>query len=679
MQTSINADLIFSDSRPKLKKVVGHPFFGFILLGILMILLQLSQRAGLIPYSFAKALGQTAIYAVAALGFSFLLGYAGLSSLGTAGFAGLGAYITGFLLNSYTHLPYWSIFIVVLIASIVLGVVVGFISLRIEGLFLAIVTLGLSEVLGQLFLNAAWTGGPNGMKTGYIYLLTNILHTRTNISMLYYIVTVVLVLLMMLTFNLIASPTGRAMLAMKNSTSAAQAMGISLLKYRLFAFILATAFAGIAGSLHMIYGQYTDPVQWTIMFSLNVLAACLVGGAKSIWGVLLGTLIIFGVTPLFFQNIIFLRNNSWIMSVISGALIIIVVMFYPGGIAQLINSFIFKAKIKKAAKTTAANVTAETAETGTIQKPVTALSPAKLARAEAKYKKIEEHYNVFAAKQAAKRDAKAKRAIARNKVQELPADIALRLNNLSMHFGGLKAIDNLSFDVIKGEIFGLIGPNGAGKTTVFNCITQFYKPTSGEVLFNDRYGQTLHLNKYAVHDIIKTGIVRTFQNIELVIELTVLENLLIAAHTQYYTGFFSHMFFSPMLKRENAVLTQKALGILERLNLLHLKDAYPLGMPYGVLKRIELARTLMANASLIILDEPAAGLNERETEALTALIKQIAKEQDVTIFLVEHDMGLVMNVCDHICAISFGKKLAYGTPKEIQESKVVQEAYLGVE
>jgi branched-chain amino acid transport system ATP-binding protein len=127
------------------------------------------------------------------------------------------------------------------------------------------------------------------------------------------------------------------------------------------------------------------------------------------------------------------------------------------------------------------------------------------------------------------------------------------------------------------------------------------------------------------------------------------------------------------------VLTQKALGILEEMKLLHLKDAYPVGMPYGVLKRIELARTLMADASLIILDEPAAGLNEKETEELTELIKQISREYEVTIFLVEHDMGLVMEICDHICAISFGEKLAYGTPKEIQESKEVQEAYLGVE
>jgi len=317
-------------------RIVRHPFFGFMVFGLLMLFVQLLQRMGFVQYSFAKALGQTAVYSISALGFSFLLGYAGLSSLGTAGFAGLAAYITGFFLNTYTGLPYFLILIIVLLISIVMGIAVGFISLRIEGIFLAIVTLGLSEVLGQVFLNADFTGGPNGMRTSYIYLLPNLLHIRTNITMLYCIVTVVLVLLMLLTYNLINSPTGRAMLAMKNSTSAAQAMGISLLKYRLLAFILATAYASVSGSLHMIYGQYTDPVQWTIMFSLNVLAACLVGGAKSIWGVLIGTLIIFGLTPLFFQDILFLRNNSWIMSVISGALIILVVLFFKGGVIQLL-------------------------------------------------------------------------------------------------------------------------------------------------------------------------------------------------------------------------------------------------------------------------------------------------------------------------------------------------------
>jgi branched-chain amino acid transport system ATP-binding protein len=388
-----------------------------------------------------------------------------------------------------------------------------------------------------------------------------------------------------------------------------------------------------------------------------------VGGAKSIWGVLVGTLIIFGLTPLFFQDISLLRNNSWIMSVISGVLIIVVVMFYKGGIAQLFNGLVAKAKAKYFPGL-AAQKAAEVVATV----PLTPKAEARLKKYEAKLEALKEKdgTNTYSASKTA------------NNI-DLPADVVLRLDDLCMYFGGLKAVDSLSFDVKKNEIFGLIGPNGAGKTTVFNCITQFYKPNKGEVWFRAKNNQVLRMNSFAVHDVIKTGIVRTFQNIELVYELTVLENILIAAHTQYHTGVFAHMFASPALRVEHEYLTQKALRILEDMNLLHLKDAYPVGMPYGVLKRIELARTLMANASLIILDEPAAGLNERETEELTALITNISKDYEVTIFLVEHDMGLVMTVCDHICAISFGKKLAYGTPKEIQASKDVQEAYLGVE
>ena len=259
----------------------------------------------------------------------------------------------------------------------------------------------------------------------------------------------------------------------------------------------------------------------------------------------------------------------------------------------------------------------------------------------------------------------------------LPEDVILRLDALTMQFGGLKAVNELSFDVKKGEIFGLIGPNGAGKTTVFNCITQFYKPTFGEVYYRNRENKILNLNAYKVHDVIKTGIVRTFQNVEVIVELTILQNLLIAAHTQYKSSIFSQFLNSKAVKQEEAVLYRKAIKVLEYCDLLELKDQPPMGLPYGILKRIELARTLMAGANLIILDEPAAGLNDQETMELAERIKKIRAEFNVTVFLVEHDMGLVMDVCDHICAIAFGKKLSYGTATEIQADPVVQEAYLG--
>lgn len=263
--------------------------------------------------------------------------------------------------------------------------------------------------------------------------------------------------------------------------------------------------------------------------------------------------------------------------------------------------------------------------------------------------------------------------------ENLPKDTILRVDNLSMHFGGLKAVNDLSFSVKKGEIFGLIGPNGAGKTTVFNCITQFYKPTSGFIYYVDKLDTTVVLNHQAVHNVIRKGIVRTFQNVELIWELTILENLLVAAHTLYHTNIFAQFFRTRRLRVEEEVMKQKALKILQSLNLSQYAFYYPVGLPYGILKKIELARTLMCNPKLIILDEPAAGLNDHESEELADVIKAIQKEYAVTIFLVEHDMSLVMKICDTICAISFGKKLAVGTPKEIQNNKTVQEAYLGGE
>ena len=262
---------------------------------------------------------------------------------------------------------------------------------------------------------------------------------------------------------------------------------------------------------------------------------------------------------------------------------------------------------------------------------------------------------------------------------QLPDDVLLSVKGLKMYFGGLKAVDDLSFDVKKGEIFGLIGPNGAGKTTVFNCITRFYDATGGDMYFENKYGEVVDLRNYKVHDIILQGIGRTFQNIELVKEISVIENLLVASTRSYRSGFFAHALGLPLLKKEEKLLRQKAMRILKFMGLESYAGWLAFGLPYGILKKVEIARALMADARLIIMDEPAAGLNDSETAELTETIRKIRDEFGVTILLVEHDMGLVMNVCDTVCAISFGQMLAIGTTEEIQSNKAVQEAYLGVE
>jgi len=259
----------------------------------------------------------------------------------------------------------------------------------------------------------------------------------------------------------------------------------------------------------------------------------------------------------------------------------------------------------------------------------------------------------------------------------LPPGVVLDVQGLCMYFGGVKAVDGLSFQVKKGEIFGLIGPNGAGKTTVFNCITQFYKPTAGTLHFENKSGQVVDLNKEKVHDVILQGIVRTFQNVEVIRELSVLDNLLIAGHRQYTANLAVQALHLPLLKQEERVIRNRAMKVLEFMGLTSYKDWYAMGLPYGVLKKIEIARTLMCDPQLIILDEPAAGLNDTETAELAKLIRRIQEEYHCTILLVEHDMGLVMDICNTVCAISFGKLLAIGTPEEVQADKGVQSAYLG--
>lgn len=253
----------------------------------------------------------------------------------------------------------------------------------------------------------------------------------------------------------------------------------------------------------------------------------------------------------------------------------------------------------------------------------------------------------------------------------------LKVNNLSISFGGIKAIDDLSFNVKKNQIYGIIGPNGAGKTTAFNCITGFYKPNSGSITFYDKNNEEIDLINLQTHKIIHKGLVRSFQNIELIADMSLLDNLLVGSHIHYKASLIEaglRLFRSNKEEREQK---NRALEILKFLDLENDKDKMAAHVPYGVLKKIELGRCLMSQPSLMLLDEPAASLNESETKAMIELLLEIKKNYDLSILLVEHDMALVMSVCDQICTMDFGKKIAEGNPEYIQNNKDVQIAYLG--
>jgi branched-chain amino acid transport system ATP-binding protein len=248
----------------------------------------------------------------------------------------------------------------------------------------------------------------------------------------------------------------------------------------------------------------------------------------------------------------------------------------------------------------------------------------------------------------------------------------LSLKNVSMHFGGIKAINDISFDVEQGCIFGIIGPNGAGKTTLFNVITGVYIPTAGEIIFGEK-----QLNKLAPHVITGGGIARTFQNIRLFDDQTVLDNLKIAHYSHIRYGLLDALLTTRRFREEEARLEEESLEILRFLNLEHMANQKAGSLSYGAQRRVEIARALCCKPKVILLDEPAAGMNPAEIDDLNKLIISIRDHYQLTILVVEHQMRLVMGICERILVVNFGEKLAIGNPEEVKSDPAVLEAYLG--
>ena len=255
----------------------------------------------------------------------------------------------------------------------------------------------------------------------------------------------------------------------------------------------------------------------------------------------------------------------------------------------------------------------------------------------------------------------------------------LEVSNLSMEFGGLRAIDNVSLDIFEGEIVALIGPNGAGKTTFFNCVTGIYTPTHGQVTIHPPTGKSRKLNGMKPNSITALGMARTFQNIRLFPAMTVLENVMIGRHCRTHTSILDAILGGAKTQREERETIDRSYRLLEKVGLADVAGEYSRNLSYGAQRRLEIARALATDPQLLLLDEPAAGMNPQETQELDELIARIRNEDKLAILLIEHDMKLVMNISDRIYVMEYGKEIAQGTPQEIKENPKVIEAYLGEE
>lgn len=308
-------------------------YFRFILFGVVLCLLPVLARAGIIKSSHVITMGGVIIYAISALGLNLLLGYSGLISLGTAGFMGLGSYIAAYVTKDM-GLPFLVAIALSILVPLIIGILVGLVSLRISGLYLAIATLCIAEILRKTFEELdEFTGGFSGHKADY----PTIFGVRFSREGTYILLAVVLVLIMILTYNLTNGQLGRALHAMRGSEVAAQAMGVNLLKYRLIAFALATAYASLSGALYVFLIKYTYPAVWMVGMSLNILAIVVIGGMRSIYGTVVGAFVVFAVPDLVLKQLPIIGQIDGLSYIFNGLLIILFILFYPQGLGQMAN------------------------------------------------------------------------------------------------------------------------------------------------------------------------------------------------------------------------------------------------------------------------------------------------------------------------------------------------------
>jgi branched-chain amino acid transport system ATP-binding protein/branched-chain amino acid transport system permease protein len=567
-----------------------------------------------------------ATYAMLGLGLNIVVGYAGLLDLGYAAFFAIGAYTSALLMteahwNFFTTLPFAVLF------TGTAGAILGYPTLRLRSDYLAIVTLGFGEMVRITFNNWEYAGGPNGILN---IPWPNLFGYEFNTQGEFFIVGLgLLSIAMIFAQHLDHSRLGRGWVAIREDEFAAESVGVPSLRLKLFAYVMGGMWGGLAGAFFATRIGAIDPTSFTFSLSVLILIVIVLGGIGSLPGVLLGALVVVGLPEL-------LREFSDIRLLVFAVLLVGMMLVRPQGLWPRVR--------RK-------------------PKPFYGLAeeePEDLAA------------RILAEHQAQVEERDRRHAAAGHKSSSA-GEILLDVRGVVQQFGGLRAVDNVSFEVRRGEIFSIIGPNGGGKTTLFNCITGVQRPKQGQVLFDGRPVVGLR-----PHVIVSRGIGRTFQGIRLFKNMAVFENVMVGLYSRHRTMTWQAMLHTPGERKDELRTLQEARRWLLFVGLEEKAGRLASELSYADQRRVEIARALASHPHLVLFDEPAAGMNPTEKVELIGIIRKV-RDLGITVVLIDHDMSLVMRVSDRIAVLDHGTLIALGEPGEIQRDPAVIEAYLGRE